>query len=862
VAHRHFGLKAFRREDLSSSGWFPLLPVVTGYGVSQPGRIRDKNWAGDQCFGGWILLVLSAATVGAVVPGSDPSDGRAAGKTSEAKRKQLHDETMAAADRIAAEAHAKLPRSMATAIGAIYVRFSTLFQDSAPDQIRELFQFAVENKIFVPREYVFFDLGVRGYKNQREGLDQLRAVLGAKKVQVLLLFATNRLFRKVYLTLQFVEQTAVEKDIRCVFVKSGVDTADKDRWRTNLHMRAMMDEFQVGVNAEHIRSALEGMFLEGLVRGTLPPGYKGEPIPGKLTKRKRPRCRIVIDPEEEKIIVLIFEWFVRDRLSRSEIAQKLNAIPDVPLPRKSKRWNRNSVTAVLKRTEYRGLWKFSVIEKTFLPSKDYARQTPREKPLNEATFEKLRIISDALWFGAQARLPKDNCIPGRKAKNEESDPARRVLSGLLWCPEHDRPMRAWSAYGKYLGCPHCATLEPQSRPLFSKPPRTVVLRLLCERLEALIRQDGNLVDNIIAACQEHAAAIQRPDPSVIATLEKSASDLARKIEFNMRNAGETEEDEKEIAAVLRSLRQERKSIQDQLGLLKAMASKPVRVPDRAEVQSMLDNFAAILQRAAGSQLDDRAIVRDVLQTLTGGRIDMHQQGQRKNMRGWLQGRFTIRLLDVLVQKASGTHLTTAREGTDVVIDFRRPRKSDADKAIALWLDGAQNIEIAKQLGTVPSYISRLLPLGASRMGTTLESLRPQRKLRPVDPARAPGYQQIANEVKTLWWDELFPLGTVAKRLEVSTVTADAAKAWWYESRGLKTPSYEEWCLEVERRVLELFDAEELTVGEIGEKVHRAHGTVMQIVKAACKRLGRPLPDAWARRSRIRSKEGDSPKSAA
>jgi hypothetical protein len=271
---------------------------------------------------------------------------------------------------------------------------------------------------------------------------------------------------------------------------------------------------------------------------------------------------------------------------------------------------------------------------------------------------------------------------------------------------------------------------------------------------------------------------------------------------------------------------------------------------------MLDNFAAILQRAAGSQLgDDQAIVRDVLQTLTGGRIDMHQQGERKKVKGWLQGRFTVRLLDVLVQKASGTRPTTAGEEIEVVIDFKRPRKcdADADKAIALWLDGAQNIEIAEQLGTVPSYISRLLPLGASRMGTTLEALRPQRKLRPVDPARAPGYQQISNEVKSLWWDELFPLGTVAKRLEVSSVTADAAKAWWYESQGLKTPSYEEWCLEVERRVLEFFDAEELTVGEIGKKVHRAHGTVIQIVKAACNRLGRPSPDAWTRRTRVWTK---------
>ena len=122
---------------------------------------------------------------------------------------------------------------------------------------------------------------------------------------MLLLFATNRLFRKVYWTLEFVEEVVSERGIRCVFVKSGVDSANKDQWQMLLHMRAILDEFQVKVSAEHIRAALEGLFLAGYVYGTLTFGYAGEPIPGKLTKRGRPRCRIVIHHDEAKIVVLI-----------------------------------------------------------------------------------------------------------------------------------------------------------------------------------------------------------------------------------------------------------------------------------------------------------------------------------------------------------------------------------------------------------------------------------------------------------------------------------------------------------------------------------------------------------------------------
>ena len=444
--------RALRLVGYHDAACLSASPQFVRQGISRPIRIRDKFWAGDSSFGGIAILILSGVVGATVIDPGSPAKGNAVRKRSDADRKRLHDETVAAVDRIAAEAHARLPRSMAQTIGAIYARFSTLFQDSAIDQIRELYEFAVADKIFVPREYVFFDLGVRSYKNQREGLDRLRSVLAEKKVQVLLLFATNRLFRKVYLTLQFVDQVAVENGIRCVFIKSGIDTANKDRWQSLLHMLAMMDEFQVRVNGDHIRAALKGMFLEGLVRGSLHLGYDGEPILGKLTKRGRPRRRIVINPEQAKIVLQVFEWYVSIRLSLRAIARRLNAMADVPKPRNSERWNANSARALLMRETYRGHWKFSVTERKFLSSKDYTRQIPRETPLEEATFEYLRIVPDAIWYAAQERLSQNRPIRGRRSKNEDADPSLRILSGLFWCPS-TRPLRACSAYGNYLGCP-------------------------------------------------------------------------------------------------------------------------------------------------------------------------------------------------------------------------------------------------------------------------------------------------------------------------------------------------------------------------------------------------------------------------
>ena len=159
-----------------------------------------------------------------------------------------------------------------------------------------------------------------------------------------------------------------------------------------------------------------------------------------------------------------------------------------------------------------------------------------------------------------------------------------------------------------------------------------------------------MVGKIISECQLRAAAIQRPDVAENGRLEKLVGDLTRKIDYNRRNPGETEEELKESADILRRLGAERNEAQNQLALIKAIAVEPVRVPTEAEVRDMLQHFDDILRRAAAGQLgDDPDVARDILDTLTGGRIDMYQQGERREMQGWLQGRFTVRILDVLVR---------------------------------------------------------------------------------------------------------------------------------------------------------------------------------------------------------------------
>ena len=115
-------------------------------------------------------------------------------------------------------------------------------------------------------------------------------------------FSTSRLFRKTYRTLEFVDRLHKSLQLRCVFVKSGVDTNDKERWESILHMQSLFDQFVVTMYVSNIHAAQEGLLKKQMVFGTLSYGYVGEPIPGEFTPRGKQRSRITIDPETAEIV--------------------------------------------------------------------------------------------------------------------------------------------------------------------------------------------------------------------------------------------------------------------------------------------------------------------------------------------------------------------------------------------------------------------------------------------------------------------------------------------------------------------------------------------------------------------------------
>ncbi|WP_235990540.1 recombinase family protein [Bremerella alba] len=685
-----------------------------------------------------------------------------------------------------------MPRKSANSIGAVYARFSTRFQDSITDQVRTILEEAAKLKIHVPRDLVFFDLAVSGVKKKRSGLIDLETALKAKKAQVLLLFSTSRLFRKTYRTLAFVDQVHKGLGMRCIFIKSGVDTDDKKRWETILATQAMIDQFVVSMYVENIHAAHEGLLEKRLVFGTISYGYKGEPLEDELTTRGKPRSRIVLDEVTSPIVQQIFQWFVDDALPITEIIRRLNDDPEVPLPPRcaSGEWTRLSVKGILKNSRYRGQWQYGAKESVYQPEADYVRQKTRSQPLKEVELEELRIVSDELWLAAQERLANARGNRGRKSKDGDEESRPKLLNGLLWCPEHDRPLYVHGWYGKFHACPSCQRMPEDNRPLFSQLNRELAMELTCQKVAELLRTDEGLVDQIMDACVRNLEASQKPDPGRENQLRAQDEKLKRSIEFSLRNLGESEEDAQHTQMFVSELRAERTKVQLELERLAAAKKRVISLPTRTDVVEMLQELDRVLHQAGtNGSVEECSLARLIIERITGGRISLHQQGEQQPHRGWLQGRFQLRLLDLLVERLTGATTGSVDHKHEIVIDYRRPdpNEKDSEVAWALYQEGKMNAEIAKNLGCSRGRVGKLIKRAADARGETVEDGRTRRSKLSKKHLEPPIYQQIADQAVALWNESDLLIDEIAAELGVDRNVLTRAVAYWHKLHDLPVP---------------------------------------------------------------------------
>jgi DNA invertase Pin-like site-specific DNA recombinase/transposase len=664
---------------------------------------------------------------------------------------------------------------------AIYARFSSRFQHSIEDQVRVCREWAERNEMEVVE--VFVDEAVTGKSSRRQGLHQLRDALEADRIDVVVVFTTNRLYRKMYQSLAFVEEEIVDRGKRCVFVHSGIDSADTDDWRQRLQLHALIDEFLVQTIGKHVHAAHEGLLLQCRVFGTVTFGYTGKVIEGQTTRLGRPARRLAIDATQAEWVCRIFDLFGNQKLSIRKIVQRLNE-EQAPLPPRSQncRWTRLAVRRLLSNSRYVGDWSYGITKAVWLNRQGYLRQIERDEPIRTVQIEELRIIDPVLWAKCQERLTRLTENAGRPPKDGNRVSRPRILNGLLFCQKHNQRLYVGGSHGHYMFCKSCQE-EPEPY-LYSMLRRELALKLLCQRVSELIEDDERLVMEIVTAAQKVVDDCQRPDPDRLKALQRRTEQLNRHIQFILDAPGDSDEDLAENQKRLATLRAERATVLRETAEVERQLNAPAVTPSAQEVRQKLTELSSLLVGVGlSSSPEDQAAMSSVVGTLTGGRIAVSQCGERKPHQGWL--RLSVEV-DVMRHVLSELGLKTAPSATALIIDVRDDELADPDEVEArrLYDQGESIKDIAAALDWNRNKVTQVLNSQFEREGLELPDGRTRRWER--DPDSNCQYVRIA---KTAWtaWNSGESLSAIGRAHGVSDATAKLAIEHWCHTHGLPRP---------------------------------------------------------------------------
>lgn len=156
---------------------------------------------------------------------------------------------------------------------------------------------------------------------------------------------------------------------------------------------------------------------------------------------RRLRVEYRRNDEQANVIVEIFTRYSRGAGLRS-IAKELNARAVAP-PRAGKRgtgsWSPSGLHTMLRNEKYRGVIIWGRFEKSYRKGTKVRLKRPQSEWLRVEA-EHLRIVSDDLWFAAQAQMRGRTVDPQKAGRKGGGRPARHMLSGIGRCAACGGPM--------------------------------------------------------------------------------------------------------------------------------------------------------------------------------------------------------------------------------------------------------------------------------------------------------------------------------------------------------------------------------------------------------------------------------------
>ncbi len=417
----------------------------------------------------------------------------------------------------------------------------------APDSLR---QAAIERGYEVVEEFV--DEGYSGAHLERPALDRLRDLAAEGAIEVLLVYAPDRLAR------HYAYQVVVLDELRLagcevIFLNHPFGASPEEQMFLQIH--GVFAEYERALIKERLRRGRLYAAREGRVNwgGNPPYGYRylprTETTPGQL----------VVEATEAEIVRQMFGWLVEETLTTYAITERLNT-RSVPTRGGQGAWRQSTVSDILRKEVYCGQTFYNrtmaVDAKRGHMARGFKDQRPgnlrgrANRPAEEwIPVQVPAIIDPETWELARVQLELNRQRAGRNNTQHFY-----LLRGLVVCGRCGRRMTGmWNRRG---GSYVCSARYPRNRP-WSCDGRSVMADKLGELIWDHVGELLSDRDLLEARYQEG-----RGNPAVNAGEEQERERIGRKLTAQQREVQRLVDAYQAEVIELDELRDRRQRIED------------------------------------------------------------------------------------------------------------------------------------------------------------------------------------------------------------------------------------------------------------------------------------------------------------
>jgi len=234
-------------------------------------------------------------------------------------------------------------------IAAIYARVSSDRQKeehTIGSQILALTEYAQDEGITVPDQWIFKDEAYSGATLVRPGLERMRDLACEGQLEKILILSPDRLSRKYAYQVLLVEEFS-RNGIEVIFLKSPQAKTPEEHLL--LQFQGMIAEYERAQIVERTRRGKRFRAKSGLINvlSGAPYGYH------YIKKTEASSAYYKVIEEEAKIVRTVYRLYVEDGLSINAIARWLNS-HKIPTRKQISLWERSTVWAMLRNPAYKG----------------------------------------------------------------------------------------------------------------------------------------------------------------------------------------------------------------------------------------------------------------------------------------------------------------------------------------------------------------------------------------------------------------------------------------------------------------------------------------------------------------------------